>query len=461
MARVIELERVSFGYKERADYILRDVSIRCCAGEITLVCGATGSGKSTLLNVMAGLAPRFSGGFLSGGVRVDGVEPNQRSIGGQPNLIGFVNQQAEGGFVAETVEEELAFALEQIGVSPVEMREKVAATAALVGLEGLLGRPVELLSGGQQQRLAIGSAIIAGPRVLLLDEPTSELDDSGAQMLIDLLRSLARDRGIAVVIAEHHLDRLVEQVDAIAILRSGGSLELHDPVSGASVAFDLQLMAGNANLEPNRGSTQRPPDGVNALSVSRAVAGYKNQPVLNGLSLELSRSDAIGIVGANGSGKSTLLAAIVGELKLQSGEITTAGSVRLVPQNATDLLYLESVEAELANANIRVSGSASSLSPAAEMLARWLVEVDGKAHPRDLSSGQQLALALAIQLSSGADILLLDEPTRGLDFRAKTQLAETLNRLKSLGHSLVIASHDLWFLNQVADRMVSLDAPTV
>ena len=467
VASVIELQRVGFGYRERAEEIFKDVDLVCRTGEITLVCGATGSGKSTLLNLMAGLVPRFTGGSLTGKILVDGVDLFESLASQRPRLVGYVSQQSEGSFVAETVEEELAFTLEQLGVPADQMRAEVQSTADLLGMAGLLTRPVEALSGGQQQRLAIGAAVIAKPRVLLLDEPTSELDDAGARTLIELLSDLANELGIAVVIAEHHLERLIHVCERIVIVGQDGKVSAHDRDSGAAEAAALGLMP-RRDSEASRSGLIREQQApgwhrsaaheIPAIKVEELAVGYGGEAVIQDLSFEIAPGQALGLVGPNGSGKTTVLLTLAGELQAKAGSILINGQTRLVPQNASDLLYLDSVAAELATTSQGLAQPTGDRRLANLLLGQWIGPVGGNTHPRDLSSGQQLALALAIQLSSGADILLLDEPTRGLDHRAKTKLAATLNELQSAGKALVIASHDLDFLDIVNARLVRLGA---
>ena len=434
MGVLIRLRGVSFAYSQEGvsghkKQVLTDVSLELLGGRVYLLCGATGSGKSTLLRVISGLSPRYTGGTLQGWLELGGEVARQ---------IGYVNQRSELGFVAQTVADEIAFALEQLGVSNAEMPALIRSAAQKVGIEDLLHRSVGSLSGGQQQRLSIAAAIVHSPQILLLDEPTSELDDESATQAIALIAALAREHGMTVVIAEHRLERLLDVVDGVLLIDESGRVGQLTPKTARN-----ELGAAGLTTQGTRPITGTPSFGEVVLEVDDLAIAFGENQVFAGLTFSAAAGEVVALVGKNGSGKSSTLWAIAGELKPSWGSIRV-GDVRLVPQNSSDLLYLETVADELAVAD-------------ASLFASMAGEVDLGLNQRDLSIGQQLALAISVQLRSDANVLLLDEPTRGLDQVAKSHLASTIRNLAATGKAIVIASHDKDFIRMTANRVVVLD----
>lgn len=431
---MIQAKSLSFRYSNAVTPTLQRIHFEVQGGEFVLVTGPTGSGKSTLLKALIGLAPHFTGGQISGEVEINtlattGLPPHEVA-----HLIGYVNQQPEGAFATDTVEEELAYGMEQLGVAPDEMRLRVQNIATLVGVSDLLKRPLEQLSGGQQQRVAIGSALAAGQKVLLLDEPTSALDDQGAKEVLQVLKKLTLKEKVSVIVTEHRVERLTGIIDRVFELRGEGLLvekspsELRDsPVheSTASIASERECLFETAPLELK----------------------YGNTTALHPISLRLSAHSITSLSGDNGSGKSSLLWCALREAWRQKK------TVAMVPQNASDLLILNTVSAELSAAN---SENPEGYRRAATILERLIGRLDPTSHPRDLSVGQQLALALALQISRRTELLLLDEPTRGLDADAKSKLADLLVELRSDGHAILLATHDRVFARAIADEDIHL-----
>ena len=435
---MIEAKALSFSYSNNESQVLRQVDFQINAGEFILLTGPTGSGKSTLLRALIGLSPHFTGGQFSGEIAIDGLVTSGLYPHDLAHLVGYVNQQPEGAFATDTVGEELAFGMEQLGIDPLEMRSRVQSTASLVGLSDLLDRPLDQLSGGQQQRVAIGSAIAAGQMILLLDEPTSSLDDRGANEVLELLRRLSLDERVTVVVSEHRVERLASYVDRVFELRGDGSL-CEISFGGLRNAGVNQVASKGINTQAQSGITFEPPP----LSLS-----YGKQQVLHPIALKIRGGNILTISGHNGSGKSSLLWCLLRECWRQDVDVA------MVPQNAADLLILNTVSAELSATTGRES--ANQLSTAS-IFERLVGRTDPKGHPRDLSVGQQLALALAIQVSKNSDILLLDEPTRGLDAKAKSKLVELLMELRHHGRAIVLATHDDQFAQQVSDETIRLD----
>ncbi|QDO87450.1 ATP-binding cassette domain-containing protein [Ornithinimicrobium ciconiae] len=506
---MIRFEDVSVTYVGAPRPALRDVTLELPEGELVLVVGRTGAGKSTLLRAINGLVPHFTGGHLEGRVTVAGLDTRDHPPRDLAHVVGLVGQDPLAGFVTDTVEEELAYGMEQLAVPPPVMRKRVEETLDLLGIAELRGRPLRTLSGGQQQRVAIGSVLTMGPRVLVLDEPTSALDPTAAEEALAAITRLVHDLGVTVVVAEHRMERVVQYADRLVLLPGDGVVVSGEPaevLASSPVAppvVELGRVAGWTPLPlsirdarrragPLRGElatltprddrahrvagippTERtggddfaPPSapGVAALTASKVVVRYGDVLAVRGVDLTLETGTVTALMGRNGSGKSSLLWALQGSGPRQSGAVSVAGKdpgtlparearalVGLVPQSASDLLYLETVEAECAAADAE-----SDLAPGTcrALLDRIAPGIDGDRHPRDLSEGQRLSLVLAVQLVAAPGVLMLDEPTRGLDYRAKDELARIVAELAAAGTAVVIATHDVEFVAGAADRVI-------
>ena len=443
------------------------------AGEFVLVCGPTGSGKSTLLKLFNGLAPHFTGGNLRGEIWINQKDVTGRKPHELAELVGFVNQQPEGSFVADTVEEELAYGLEQLGFPELEMSERIASTAKRVGVFDLLDRELSTLSGGQQQRVAIGAAMVAGQKVLVLDEPTSALDADTTHEIVTLLSELTKTHGITVLLAEHRLERVLDDVDSVIVVNGDSSVvksapkdafrdyRLLPPVVEYSKRIGIDPVAlsiaeaKRRSASPTKFTPLSVPESADvALRVANLDVKYGKNKAVHGVSFEVNRGEVLALMGPNGSGKSSILWAIQSEANRSAGEVWVEGDLTMVPQRASDLLFLSSLSEELAEGDKAAEAQSGST---AELFLKLSNRTDPKQHPRDLSAGQQLALALSVQLVKGARLILLDEPTRGLDYEAKRHLVNTIRQLSAGGHTVVVASHDVEFVARLASKIVILD----
>ena len=492
---MIELRGVGVTYAGASRPSLRDVDLRIEEGELVLIVGPTGSGKSTLLRTLNGLVPHFSGGTLTGSVVVGGRDTRAHRPRDLADLVGFVVQDPTSAFVTDTVEDEIAYGMETLGVEPTAMRRRLEETLDIMGLAELRDRSLRELSGGQQQRVSIAAVLAAGPRVLVLDEPTSALDPVAAEEVLSALHRLVHDLGYTVVLAEHRLERVVQHADRIVLVRDGVVSAPLDPAEAMALSpvhppiVELGRRMGWSPLpltirdaRRRGGSPRSRPaalDGTPAasapvkdaasrslVSVNRLVVRRGTVEALSKVTLGVSAGSVTAVMGRNGAGKSTLLAAMAGQLAATSGEVSVAGSsprrlaphdrvrvVGLVPQDSNLLLYADSVAAECRAAD-RDFAAADGTTRA--LLARIAGEVDGDQHPRDLSEGQRLALALAIILAGRPQVVLLDEPTRGLDYPAKRRLVGILRDLAAEGHAVIVATHDVELVAEVAQRVIVL-----
>ncbi|KOU28839.1 cobalt ABC transporter ATP-binding protein [Streptomyces sp. WM6368] len=478
---------------------MRDVDLTVEEGELCLVVGHTGVGKSTLLGAVNGLVPHFTGGTLYGRVLVDGRDTAEHPPRELADVVGVVGQDPLDGFVTDTVEEELAYTMEQLAVPPATMRKRVEETLDLLGLADLRHRALHDLSGGQQQRVAIGSVLTAHPRILVLDEPTSALDPTAAEEVLAAVTRLVHDLGVTVLLAEHRLERVVQYADRVIHLPGDGRVVSGAPAEifrGSSIAPPIVELGRAAGWDPLplsirdarraaaplrtrlAGATAppvrpAPADGAGTVLKARGITvAYQGVPAVREVDLDLRGGEITALMGRNGSGKSSLLWALQGSGPRKAGTVhIPAGAagraadprklsaaearrlVGLVPQTPTDLLYLESVKQELDQADTE-SGVGADAPAAREILDRLAPGIADATHPRDLSEGQKLALVLAIQLSAAPGVLLLDEPTRGLDYRAKAELIRIVDDLAAEGRAVVISTHDVEFVARAADRVV-------
>ncbi|GAA4803480.1 ABC transporter ATP-binding protein [Nocardioides caeni] len=493
---MIELRDLTFAYDD-GPRILDGVDLTVEEGELVLLAGPTGVGKSTLLGAVAGLVPAFSGGTVSGDVLLDGGSILELPARERAHAIGFVGQNPSAWFVTDTVEEELAFGMEQLGLAPATMRRRVEETLDLLGIAELRQRDLRTLSGGQQQRVAIGSVLTMHPRLLVLDEPTSALDPTAAEDVLATLTRLVHDLGVSVLLAEHRLERVVPFADRMALL--GGDIdrpgllrvgETAEVLADAPIAPPIVELGRAAGWQPLPLTVRdarrrarplladlgeppvrpRPPvvDTTPVVDVRRLVGGPAHVPVLREIDLQLQRGTVTALMGRNGAGKSTLLWTLQGRLRPDRGDVVVAGAdphgrsaeerratTGLVPQSPADLLYLETVAEECAAAD----GDAGRPGRTRELLDRLAPGIDPDQHPRDLSEGQRLALAVAIVLAASPQVLLLDEPTRGLDYPAKAALAEVLRDLAAepgAERAVLVATHDVEFVARAADDLAVL-----
>ncbi|MFI7120600.1 ABC transporter ATP-binding protein [Amycolatopsis sp. NPDC049868] len=481
---MIELDHVSFTYHGRAEPVLSDVTLSIGEGELVLFAGRTGAGKSTLLGTINGLVPHFTGGHLEGTVSVDGVTTRSRPPREFAHLVGVVGQDPLAGFVTDTVEDELAYGMEQLGLSPQVMRRRVEETLDLLGIAELRRRALRTLSGGQQQRVAIGAVLTTHPQVLVLDEPTSALDPTAAEEVLATLARLVEDLGTTVLMAEHRMERVIPFADRmIHVPGTGGVIDgtppevLKDmPIAppivhlGRLAAWDpLPMSVRDARRRASSLALGAPParstiEGEELLSASGVVVRYGPKVAVREVDLNLRAGEVLAMMGRNGSGKSSLLWAVQGSGPRQGGKVTVGGKdpktlssaaaralVGMVPQTASDLLYLQTVAAECEAADAE---SGAEPGHCRELLDRLAPGIDPASHPRDLSEGQRLALVLAVQLSAAPRIMLLDEPTRGLDYTAKAALARMIASLTAEGKAIVVATHDVEFVATIAHRVI-------
>ncbi len=490
---MISFQGVRFTYPGGTEPALVVDRLTIQEGEFCLVMGETGTGKSTLLRAINGLVPHFSGGTMAGEVTVLGRSTRDHRPRELADLVGYVGQSASAGFVAETVEEELAYTMENLGVAPQAMRRRVEEALDLLGLSRLRSRSVRTLSGGEQQRTAIASVLTATPKVLVLDEPTSALDPAAAEEVLSALARLVHDLGLTVVMAEHRLERVLPFVDTAVLLPGGPqppvvgtAAQVVEGASSVPPIIELGRAMGwsppplsvrearrlasplreRLNLVVGESKPLNPAPWEPLASVHHLSVSYDRRPALLQVSLSVRRGEVLAVMGRNGSGKTTLLRQLAGVGGARRGEVLVQGGsperiaarerirrVGMVPQDPGALLYEDSVAKECSLAD-REAGLPAGTT--ARLFERLMGEKADQRHPLDLSEGQRLGLALAVVLAPAPALLLLDEPTRGLDYSSKARLVAQLAELAAGGTAIVVASHDVEIVARLAHRVIVL-----
>ncbi len=434
LARV---DRLTFAYPESPP-ALREVSLEVERGEVVLLLGASGSGKSTLVRALAGLVPWFHGGRFEGRVEVAGRDTRSTRPTELAGTVATVFQDPEDQVILGRVDSEVAFALENIGALPETILPRVHRALAAVGIAGFSDRSVTEISGGELQRVCLASALALEPELLLLDEPTSQLDPAGAEAFFEL----ALGGEVGVVISEQRPANALRFADRVLFLEQGRVLL--DARRDDAVEWLAEHRPAWVEQQP--GFNQIAVVGEVACSVENVSFAYE-RTVLENVSLELRRGEVVALTGPNGSGKTTLAKLVAGLLEPQSGRVVRAGTAAMLLQDPGRYLVRERADEEVA--------LGSDLPRARKMLAAVGLAGSEARHPRDLSTGERERLALATVLVADPDVLPLDEPTRGVDPERRQELAALL-RAHAAERATLVVTNDRAFAHAVADREVAI-----
>ena len=432
----LEFENVSFSYPQGEREVLRGASLCVPHGAFALLTGDTGSGKTTLLRLAKKeIRPE---GNLAGTVRIDGRDVGDMDERASARAAGYVFQRPENQIVCDSVWHEMAFGLENLAMPQDVMRRRIAETCSYLGMEPWFRSKVDELSGGQRQICALASVLVMQPGILLLDEPASMLDPVAERRFMALLYQLNRDKGITVVVATHSPERMASYATMCLHLADGKVEECPVPSEAASQA------------EHAIASTKAPSAG-HAVALDDVWLRYtRDAPwVLRGLTIGVAEGSVHALVGNNGSGKSTILSLVAGVIRPQRGKVRNAHRNRqaYLPQDPKMLLACQSVREELVE---WVAPSERQETLAEVMALTRLPEEVLDSHPYDVSGGQQQLVALGKLLATRPRLLLLDEPTKGLDSVARSAVAQAVMRAREGGATIVVATHDLSFVREVA-----------
>jgi energy-coupling factor transport system ATP-binding protein len=454
--------RVTDASLERPGWRLSVPSLELAPGTLIVLGGATGAGKSTVLDAFSGVFQHLDGGRQRGVVAVGGIDraavPPRETAG----FVGVVAQRVRPAFVGETVAEELGFALALRGVAPVIVAARVREVARRLGVEPLLTRPIDALSAGEAELVAIGAAISERPTLLLVDEPLAELDALARPRVVAALGALAHEAGICVVVAEHRIAWFSGVADRWLSIAGGELRETDAPAAAARVGLPAAAVPRPSTREERANGDPR----AVVAELRHVTVRHAGRTVVDGVSLELASGELVALTGPNGAGKSSLLTEFA--LPSEPGRILVGGddvhalrprarraAVALVPEAVDDLFVTDSVRAECGRsgaATLECFGTLLGIDPHS-VQARELAET----HPRDLSGGQRVCLAIAVQLAADPRVLLVDEPVRGLDAAAQKQVAAALSRAAACGTAVLFATHEHDFAVPLAHRIIRLE----
>lgn len=481
------LDRVTYSYPRAVEPAIRAASLAVAESEFSLVAGPSGGGKSTLLRLFNGLVPQFHGGAILGSVQVSGLDAIRTPTRQLSLVAGMVFQEPEAQSVAETVIEEVAFGMEQRAIPHDEMHRRSDHLLAELGIEHLRNRRQQTLSGGERQRVAIAAVLAMQPRLLLLDEPTSQLDEDGARSLLSAIVALRQRGDLAVLVAEHRLDRLMEAADRVIQVERGVVQSL-TPESAVRTLEAVPVVAAlcralgvEPEVHPGSAATRLPssvivrqtpmPSPGELLMRARGIGvAYGEHVALRDATFDLREGEIVALMGPNGSGKSSLFRAITGLTRPFAGEFTFPKSGRVqpksprevtriagfVPQDPSLALYRETVRQEITETLSHRRGRHADAVAVDAALAEWGIVEFSQRNPRDISVGQQQRVAVAAMLAHRPPIWLLDEPTRGADEAAKGQLAARLRSHAAAGGAAIVATHDLESAAHFATRVLTL-----
>ncbi len=477
MTAALTYTNVSFGYPD-ASLALEGVDLAVDPGDVVLVIGSSGSGKSTLLRCANGLVPHASGGRFGGEVHVQGRSTRVLHPRDLADVVGFVHQDPEAQFVIDRVESDIAFGLENLGTDQVSMRRRVEEVLDALGVAHLRDRNPATLSGGERQRCAIAGALVTAPSVLVLDEPTSQLDPQGAEDVLAAVARLNAELGTTVLIAEHRLERCAP-IAHVAVLVEHGRVSAPSPTGSVLASYpgapavtmlgrvmgwdpppltvrDARRFAQRDGRVPNAppSTTTADAPGEVLLRTERLAVRIDHHPILDSIDVSVRVGEAVALLGRNGAGKSTLLRALAGLIDLERGAVISDATRAYVPQDPSSLLFRSTVRAEVAE-TLRLLNRPDTGAVDHWIDALGLHDVADR-HPRSLSGGERQRVAIAAVAVGNATVLLLDEPTRGMDAASRAALEHAIAQHCAQGGAVVLATHDVELAARCAHRAIVL-----
>lgn len=508
---VIAIQNLTYYYPDTSVPALDRINLDIKAGELVLLLGGSGSGKSSLIRAIAGLIPEYYGGTYQGKVLINRQEIQHNKRRDLAQQVGLVFQDPESQMVMTNVEQEIVFGMENLGLPNQLMKRRVMEVTSALSISSYLHSSISELSGGQKQKVALASVLAMQPGILMLDEPTSQLDPVAGEEILTMVRRLNEDNGITVILAEQRLERCFHIADRILIMEQGRivhDLRNQSALSVLPAKKDISCVPPLAQMFIQAECPQIPAtvkqgrdilrsylteDAVSRsaladkafrrrkdpdqhkeiLNIRNLWFSYHNgQEVLKNISFSMKAGEFVVLMGSNGTGKTTLLKQINSLLKPDRGQITVLGldsrsrtvedlacDIGYLSQNPSDYLFLPTVQEELSftlhNLGLNDDGISRSI------LQRLHLSQCAAVNPRDLSTGQRQRVALASVLVSRPHLLLLDEPTRGLDYVLKKELGKILKELQAEGTAILVVTHDVEFAAEFADEIALMDQGSI
>ena len=501
---MINIENFTFYYGDSEKPALKNINLQIKDGEFILITGPSGGGKSSLCRCFNGLIPHFYGGRVTGNVAVQGTDVISHSTKELATKVGMIFQDPENQLVAMDVEREIAFGLENLAFPKMLIAKRLEESLDTLGISALRHRQVHELSGGEKQKVAIASVLALHPSILVLDEPTSELDPKSAEEVLSVVERLNDELGLTVILIEHRLDRVAQHVDRLIMMSHGEVVADGDPRQvlsskkpveiGVGVPPITKLVQGmrergiNIDKTPltvkegrtmlegvfQKASGQIPrrnknDDGEPIIEIRKLWHVYPTGvTALKDISIKVCEGEFVAIMGRNASGKTTLVKHISGLLRPTKGMVLVDGidtrratiaelakKVGFVFQNPNDHLFADTVEEEIAFTLKNLGGNGGEVkSRVDEILERFNIKEYRKQYPRYLSGGEKQRIALASVIIAQPRVLILDEPTRGMDYGLKSQLMAFLNEYRSQGNTVILVTHDVEMVAEHADRVI-------
>jgi len=504
---LIEFKDLTFKYADSNNTVLSDISVSINDSEFVLITGQSGCGKSTLCRCINGLVPSFYGGEICGSVEVQNIDALRTPTKDMAKTVGMVFQDPENQLIATDVEREIAFGLENLGLPKTTMVKRIEEVLDTVGIDHLRHRQLSTLSGGEKQKTAIASVLVLHPEILVLDEPTSELDPKGAEEVIQLVKRLNEELGLTVILVEHRIDRVLQSVDRLIVMDSGEityngkprewinlaenklSLVGIPPITRLSVELKqkgidteipLTIKEGRQIFSPilkdnkwKKSMQTHPHKSKNITScIAKARKLWYKYPdgavVLKDITIDIFKGEFIALIGRNASGKTTLAKLLNGLLKPSKGKVEINGidttrtkvenlakCVGYVFQNPNVHLFADTVEEEITFMMNNLGFSSKMVEESLDKeLKQFNLEYCRYAYPRSLSTGEKQRVALASILAAKPQLLILDEPTRGLDYGLKKNLMNYLIEYRKNGGTVILISHDIELIAEFGERVV-------
>lgn len=463
---MICFENVSFQYESERHPALREFTHSIAKGELVLLLGPSGCGKTTITRLLNGLVPHFYEGELKGIVRIGGRTTTETTIQSLADIVGSVFQDPRSQFFATDVTSEIAFSCENAGLPRNEIHRRVENASRKLGIESLLGRSIFALSSGEKQAVAVASVYAFAPSVIVMDEPSPNLDPMATQKLREIIQALRTD-GFTIVISEHRIHYLTDLVDRAIFIQNGKMIQEFQKDAFQAITnaeankLGLRSFYLDALPVPNQPSFKTD---IVALELEQVTAGYTaQQPVIQNLNLKVNQGEILGIVGHNGVGKTTLLETICGLQKERSGQIKFHGihltpkkriqETYLVMQDSDYQLFTESVESELL---LEHENDPEAIAKANGILQNMGLDELRERHPASLSGGQKQRLSIAVAYQKNASVICFDEPTSGLDFKNMLRVRNLFQEMATEGKTLLVISHDYEFLLATCQRVLCL-----